>query len=322
MNSLRLKIYFGLLLVYILLLIYLYVPLPEKVVDDVGSIKFISCTQTNCAVFLTELIQASQETKCVLYDLDEDSLFQVFDEKSVPVLLFEENYEEDFSEFIQPVKSLGLMHHKFCIFDESYILTGTWNPTERGTYYNDNYVIFIQSSALAKEYLKEYERVESFKQATSRGLKVSLSDMDIRTCMTRQENCENLIIKEIEKAEETISVLAFTFTSKPVAEALIEATLRGVEVLVIFEKTRITQYCVIHRFEGSLVQSYLDGNKYVMHEKMFLIDNSTAIVGSYNPTKGAQEKNDENILIIQGDVNFMNKANEEFGRILEVAVLR
>ena len=37
-----------------------------------------------------------------------------------------------------------------------------------------------------------------------------------------------------------------------------------------------------------------------MHHKVFIIDNETVITGSYNPTKHANEKNDENILVIHG----------------------
>jgi phosphatidylserine/phosphatidylglycerophosphate/cardiolipin synthase-like enzyme len=35
-----------------------------------------------------------------------------------------------------------------------------------------------------------------------------------------------------------------------------------------------------------------------MHHKVFIIDNNTIITGSFNPSKAANEKNDENILII------------------------
>ena len=36
-----------------------------------------------------------------------------------------------------------------------------------------------------------------------------------------------------------------------------------------------------------------------MHHKLFIIDNETVILGSFNPSKTADTRNDENILIIK-----------------------
>jgi phosphatidylserine/phosphatidylglycerophosphate/cardiolipin synthase-like enzyme len=51
-----------------------------------------------------------------------------------------------------------------------------------------------------------------------------------------------------------------------------------------------------------------------MHHKVFIIDNKTVITGSYNPTKNANERNDENILIIH-DKKIAEKYLKEFERI-------
>jgi len=41
-----------------------------------------------------------------------------------------------------------------------------------------------------------------------------------------------------------------------------------------------------------------DNNPANMHHKVFIIDNSTVITGSFNPTGAGNDKNDENVLII------------------------
>ena len=51
------------------------------------------------------------------------------------------------------------------------------------------------------------------------------------------------------------------------------------------------------------VDIVLDGNKYLLHHKVFVIDEEVqgrarVITGSFNPTKSADERNDENLLII------------------------
>jgi phosphatidylserine/phosphatidylglycerophosphate/cardiolipin synthase-like enzyme len=54
-----------------------------------------------------------------------------------------------------------------------------------------------------------------------------------------------------------------------------------------------------------------DENPKTMHHKFFIIDNTTTITGSYNPTKHANTANDENILIIHNE-NISNAYVNEF----------
>ena len=50
-----------------------------------------------------------------------------------------------------------------------------------------------------------------------------------------------------------------------------------------------------------------------MHNKVFVIDNSTVITGSFNPSNNADKKNDENIMIINDEriaLLFLNTFDE------------
>jgi phosphatidylserine/phosphatidylglycerophosphate/cardiolipin synthase-like enzyme len=42
-----------------------------------------------------------------------------------------------------------------------------------------------------------------------------------------------------------------------------------------------------------------DGNRYVLHHKVIIIDDHTVITGSFNFSKSAAERNDENIVIVR-----------------------
>ena len=57
-----------------------------------------------------------------------------------------------------------------------------------------------------------------------------------------------------------------------------------------------------------------DTNKYKMHHKVFIIDNETVVTGSFNPTASAENKNDENIIIIK-DKNIAGSFLKEFDRL-------
>src|SRR3972149_3767495 len=50
--------------------------------------------------------------------------------------------------------------------------------------------------------------------------------------------CTSAIVKEISKAKDSVLVQAYSFTSVPIAEALVNAHKRGVKVEVILDKSR------------------------------------------------------------------------------------
>ena len=213
----------------------------------------------------------------------------------------------------------GLLHHKFCVFDETIVLTGTWNPTTRGSYKHDNVVLLIESPRIAQSYLHEYGLL-----AARKGMEVAhddsydqvnLSGALIDICMSQQADCETVIIRALQEANHSIDMLAFTFTSEGVGDALVRAHQRGVDVHVIFEKTRITRYSQYERLASVNITVSVDGNRHVMHEKIIIIDNQTVLLGSYNPTSSARERNDENLLLIRQDTGLATAMAEEFTRI-------
>ncbi|MCF7798365.1 hypothetical protein K9M74_00510 [Candidatus Woesearchaeota archaeon] len=209
------------------------------------------------------------------------------------------------------------MHHKFCVFDNRYVLTGTWNPTNRGTNVNDNYIMFIASQKMAARFLQEYAFIVSG-EVQPEPLFLHLVEQPIQLYFCPTHHCETRVLSALSKANESIQVLAFSFTSKPIAELLVNKSLAGVNVSVVFEKTRITRYSQYEYLSANGVSVFKDTNKYTMHEKLFIIDNNTVIAGSYNPTQSATTRNEENILIIQ-DKELAQEFIREFTRILNLA---
>ena len=55
-----------------------------------------------------------------------------------------------------------------------------------------------------------------------------------------------------------------------------------------------------------------------MHHKVFIIDNSTVITGSFNPSKNGDERNDENMLVIK-DREIAALFLDEFERVIDEA---
>lgn len=127
-----------------------------------------------------------------------------------------------------------------------------------------------------------------------------------------QHNCQDKVLNELKKAKRSVKILAFTFTDEEIAEELLFLSRKGVDIEIIYEKTRITRYSTIHDFSNSAIKTFRDSNPYTMHEKMIVIDEEISILGSYNPTKGATLRNDENILIIKNKELAQSALNEYY----------
>ena len=110
------------------------------------------------------------------------------------------------------------------------------------------------------------------------------------------------IVKEINVAKNEILVQAYSFTSKPIAKALLEARKRGVKIEVVLDKSqRKEKYSSADFVVHAGIPTYIDAAHAIAHNKIIIIDRSTLITGSFNFTKAAEQNNAENLLIIKGN---------------------
>lgn len=124
-------------------------------------------------------------------------------------------------------------------------------------------------------------------------------DVNVRLCFTPGSSCTDKIIKEIAAARSEILIQAYSFTSAPIAKALIEAHKRGVRVAAILDKSQRTAKYTSATFLANMrIPTYIDSKHAIAHNKIMIIDSSTTITGSFNFTRAAEEKNAENLLII------------------------
>ena len=111
--------------------------------------------------------------------------------------------------------------------------------------------------------------------------------------------CTEAIIRELNKATGTILVQAYSFTSAPIAKALLDAYKRGVKVEVILDKSQRTQkYSSATFLYNTGIPTKIDAKHAIAHNKVMIIDGETVITGSFNFTKAAEENNAENLLVI------------------------
>jgi phosphatidylserine/phosphatidylglycerophosphate/cardiolipin synthase-like enzyme len=73
-----------------------------------------------------------------------------------------------------------------------------------------------------------------------------------------------------------------------------------VEVRGVFdqESTEENQGADFPKLQKAGLNVHLDGEPGLMHQKVIIVDGKTVAFGSYNFTASAENKNDENVLII------------------------
>ena len=112
--------------------------------------------------------------------------------------------------------------------------------------------------------------------------------------------CTGAIIKELDRANTSVLVQAYSFTSAPIAKALRNAHKRGVKVEVILDKSQRTQkYSSADFLANSGIPTMIDAEHAIAHNKVMVIDGEVVITGSFNFTRAAEERNAENLLVIR-----------------------
>ena len=129
-----------------------------------------------------------------------------------------------------------------------------------------------------------------------------LNNVPVKVLFSPNGGCTQAIIDEINNAKTGILVQAYSFTSVPIAKALLEAHKRGVNVQAILDKSqRTANYSSANFLANSGIPTFIDAAHSIAHNKVMIIDGATVITGSFNFTKKAEEKNAENLLIVKSE---------------------
>lgn len=145
---------------------------------------------------------------------------------------------------------------------------------------------------------------------------------NIKTCFTPGQNCTQLIINQINAAQRSIEMQAYSFTSKPIANALISAHDRGISIFVLLDKSNIRSHnSVINALRSSHIPFLIDYKPAIAHNKIMIFDSATVLTGSFNFTASAQKRNAENLIIIDNK-NLAQKylANFNYRKIQSISL--
>lgn len=129
----------------------------------------------------------------------------------------------------------------------------------------------------------------------------------VQVAFTPGDNAAALIVQAVENARKQVLVQAYSFTSRDIAQALIDARRRGLDVQLLADpkQARTTGNGMVEYVANAGVPVFFDEEHDSAHNKVMVIDaetlNPVVISGSYNFSHAAQYKNAENLLLFRGN---------------------
>jgi phosphatidylserine/phosphatidylglycerophosphate/cardiolipin synthase-like enzyme len=129
---------------------------------------------------------------------------------------------------------------------------------------------------------------------------------EIELAFTPHDDGEAVLLRVIGEARRSLLVQAYVFTSRAVADALVAAHRRGVQVQVLAdaEMNRREKGNALPRLLAVGVPVALETRYNAAHNKLLIADaegpGCAVLTGSYNFSWSAQNRNAENILVVRG----------------------
>lgn len=199
-----------------------------------------------------------------------------------------------------------LMHNKFMIFDNSSIITGSMNFAKTGfSGFNSNCIFFINSKEIANIYEKEFNQMLQGKFHNSKSQishnTVVLGDTKVTPLFSPKDKIiTNNVLPLIQNAKKYVYIPTFIITHEELANELINAKKRGVDVKLIIDATNVySRKSKIKELRNAGVPVKVENYAGKMHSKSIIIDDEYIVAGSMNFSNSGENKNDENVLIIE-----------------------
>lgn len=216
----------------------------------------------------------------------------------------------------------GLMHDKFIVIDRAEVWTGSMNFTDSGAYDDNNNMLRIRSTKMAENYTKEFEEMfldNKFGEdvvAETPNPTLTIDGTRVDTYFSPDDGVANQIAALLSSAEESIYFLAYSFTSNDLGGIVRAKAEQGLEIHGVMDEEQINtnQGTEFDPFRQADLDVLIDGIPGLMHHKVFVIDGKIVLLGSYNFSRSAETRNDENILVVYNE-DIAKQYLDEFQRV-------
>jgi len=120
------------------------------------------------------------------------------------------------------------------------------------------------------------------------------------------KDAKERIIDSIKESKNSIYIAMYNFSYKKFAKQLVKASKRGVEITVIFDKSKVKKDDEIYEFlKENNIKVLVPKKK--LHTKIAIFDKKTIVLGSSNWTKESFKENYE-IILFSSDRKIINQS--------------
>ena len=139
-------------------------------------------------------------------------------------------------------------------------------------------------------------------QQTEKNNSSNLNQENSQVFFCPEDNCAQKLTEFYGTAGKSIHVMIYSLTKQEIADALIAAKGRGIEVKVLFDNTQAglkdakDEYLIQNGIDLKIVN--LEG-WHIFHDKVSIIDGNSFSTGSFNYTQNADSGNAENLMIVK-----------------------
>ena len=262
--------------------------------------------------------------------------YNALNNAGVPVIMGGYNYGQQFS---------GLHHNKFAIIDyyggepdEVWLITSSWNATDIGTHNHRQNMIEFQDVSIAGAYTREFEQMwgSSGPEPDLDNAKFGpekdvvnptvfwIDDAYIRLLFSPQGfgqfgSVEEHIIRTVNEAEHSINFGLNLITRSTIADAMHNRFTDGIVVRGVIGDPSFAPSLFNNLASWGDVHEYTRAANVLLHHKYAIFDgentswDSKVLTGSHNWSRAANERNDENTLIIHSP-HIANLYMQEFAQ--------
>jgi phosphatidylserine/phosphatidylglycerophosphate/cardiolipin synthase-like enzyme len=219
------------------------------------------------------------------------------------------------------------MHNKFIVIDGYQVWTGSLNMTYGGTYNDHNNIVRLVDSRINLNYRTEFEEMFEYgyfganSPSNTPFPRITRDNTIIEVYFSPDDGVRAQVIPLIQSAQESVNVLAFSLTADGIADALLNKARDGVDVRAVLDAEQVVsniggKYDYLKDAGLDVRLDALDG---LMHHKVIVVDNQAVLFGSYNFSNNAENKNDENVVIVYDD-SLAGQFNQEFEMIYNQSI--
>ena len=188
------------------------------------------------------------------------------------------------------------MHNKFVLIDGSSVWTGSMNLTVNGVDRHNNNLLELRSAEAARRYQAEFDEMFAQGRFGPRSPQGETAPVETETGRIAiyfgpEDDLAAALVDALAGAQNSIRFMAFSFTLDDLGAALLRQAAAGVTVQGVFERVGSESvWSELGPLYCAGLEMRQDGNPFLLHHKVFIIDDETVVTGSANFSANGTER--------------------------------